>query len=237
MIRCILYFYLYCGSSQQTGPGALRPLDMRIILGCKTLHQLFTTAIKHFRECLFATPTTKSQSSSSKSILGASSVDLQDKAKEKFDHLLGYILVSRKGLTWQELRELIPSLTDEDIQLFIDIFGFLLVTYAPPDADPLSAGRPGIPFVFFKHASFKKAVKESIEVIANETTRAQFHKNIALMIEKQETHNQFMWQRRVDELCFHYQMSGMWIKLKDLISSVEVFCTMFVVPELRYELA
>ena len=46
-----------------------------------------------------------------------------------------------------------------------------------------------------------------------------------------------MWQRRVDELCFHYQMSGMWIKLKDLISSVEVFSTMFVVPELRYELA
>lgn len=46
-----------------------------------------------------------------------------------------------------------------------------------------------------------------------------------------------MWQRRVDELCYHYQMSGMWIKLKDLISSVEVFCTMFVVPELRYELA
>jgi len=29
----------------------------------------------------------------------------------------------------------------------------------------------------------------------------------------------------------------MWIKLKDLISSVEVFSTMFVVPELRYELA
>jgi hypothetical protein len=115
VIRCILYFYLYCGSSQQTGPGALRPLDMRIILGCKTLHQLFTTAIKHFRECLFASPIAKSQSSSSKSILGASSVDLHDKAKEKFDQLLGYILVSRKGLTWQELRELIPALTEEDI--------------------------------------------------------------------------------------------------------------------------
>jgi hypothetical protein len=145
---------------------------MRIILGCKTLHQLFTTAIKHFRECLFASASSKSQTSSSKSILGASSVDVQDKAKEKFDQLLGYILVSRKGLTWQELRELIPALTNEDIQVFIDIFGFLLVTYAPPDADPLSAGRPSIPFVFFKHASFKKAVKESIEVIANETTRA-----------------------------------------------------------------
>lgn len=70
VIRCILYFYLYCGSSHQTGPGALRPLDMRIILGCKTLHQLFVTAIKHFRECLFASPTNipKSHSSSSKSI-------------------------------------------------------------------------------------------------------------------------------------------------------------------------
>ena len=54
VIRCILYFYLYCGSSPYSGPGALRPLDMKIILACKTLHQLFTTAIKHFRECLFS---------------------------------------------------------------------------------------------------------------------------------------------------------------------------------------
>jgi hypothetical protein len=26
--------------------------------------------------------------------------------------------VSRKGITWQELKELIPSLTDDDINLF-----------------------------------------------------------------------------------------------------------------------
>jgi hypothetical protein len=32
-------------------------------------------------------------------------------------------------------------------------------------------------------------------------------------------------------------MSGQWIKLKDLITSIEVFSNMFVVPELRYELA
>ena len=53
VIRCILHFYLYCGSSPYTGPQGLRPLDMKIIIGCKTLGQLFTTAIKHFRDCLF----------------------------------------------------------------------------------------------------------------------------------------------------------------------------------------
>lgn len=53
VIRCILHFYLYCGSTPYTGPHSLRPLDMKIILACKTLSQLFSMAIKHFRDCLF----------------------------------------------------------------------------------------------------------------------------------------------------------------------------------------
>lgn len=38
VIKSILSFYLFCGSSQFTGPQGLRPLDMKIILACKTLH-------------------------------------------------------------------------------------------------------------------------------------------------------------------------------------------------------
>ena len=38
VIRCILHFYLYAGSSQYTGPQGIRPLDMKIILSCKTLN-------------------------------------------------------------------------------------------------------------------------------------------------------------------------------------------------------
>lgn len=103
----------------------------------------------------------------------------------------------------------------------------------------VSASQTQLPqqFIFFKHATFKKAIRQTIEPLVNDHERAQLHKNLATLIEKQEPTNQFLWQRRVDELCYHYQMSGMWIKLKDLISSVEVFSTMFVVPELRYELA
>lgn len=37
VIKCILYFYLFCGSSPYSGPHGLRPLDMKIILACKTL--------------------------------------------------------------------------------------------------------------------------------------------------------------------------------------------------------
>lgn len=57
VIRCILHFYLYCGSTQYTGPHSLRPLDMKIIIACKTLNQLFSLAIKHFRDCLFTKAT------------------------------------------------------------------------------------------------------------------------------------------------------------------------------------
>lgn len=57
VIRCILHFYLYCGSTQYTGPHSLRPLDMKIIIACKTLNQLFSMAIKHFRDCLFTKST------------------------------------------------------------------------------------------------------------------------------------------------------------------------------------
>jgi len=37
VIRCILHFYLFTGSTTYTGPHGLRPLDMKIILACKTL--------------------------------------------------------------------------------------------------------------------------------------------------------------------------------------------------------
>jgi len=34
-------------------------------------------------------------------------------------------------VTWQEVKELIPSLTDDEINLFNEVFGFLLVNYSP----------------------------------------------------------------------------------------------------------
>lgn len=55
-----------------------------------------------------------------------------DQGREKFDQLMSYFIVSRKGITWNEMKELIPTLTDDDIKLFTDIFGFLLVSYVPP---------------------------------------------------------------------------------------------------------
>jgi len=82
-------------------------------------------------------------------------------------------------VTWAELKELIPSLSDDDIKLFQDVFGFLLVTYVPPSESQSLQGHSSrvgmsVPqtFIFFKHASFKKAVKETIEVIKNDQTRA-----------------------------------------------------------------
>ena len=108
VIRCILSFYLFCGSSPYTGPQGLRPLDMKIILGCKTLIQLFTTAIKHFRECLFSTVSKGNSHTPISAVakLTGTSGSLIDKqnnpehGKEKFDQLLSYITVSRKGITW-----------------------------------------------------------------------------------------------------------------------------------------
>jgi ABC-type transporter MlaC component len=91
-------------------------------------------AIKHFRDCLF----TKTVAASSSTINSSPSKpdsrqhsQSVEAGKQKFDQLLSYIYVSRKGITWQELRELIPNLTDEDIELFQSIFGFLLVSYMP----------------------------------------------------------------------------------------------------------
>ena len=106
---------------------------------------------------------------------------------------MSYLIVSRKGVTWNEMKELIPNLTDEDIKLFTDIFGFLLVSYVPPT--DTSASQASLPhtFIFFKHASFKKAVKDSIEALKNDQSRAMLHKNMATIIEKQEPTNQFMW--------------------------------------------
>lgn len=43
--------------------------------------------------------------------------------------------------------------------------------------------------MFYKHPSFKKAVKETIETVKIDQSRAQLHKNLAAMIEKQEPTN------------------------------------------------
>jgi hypothetical protein len=78
--------------------------------------------------------------------------------------------VSRKGITWQELRELIPNLNDEDIEIFQQIFGFLLVSYMPENNISASASQSVLPqsFIFFKHPSFKKAVRHTIESLIND---------------------------------------------------------------------
>ena len=70
-----------------------------------------------------------------------------------------------------------------------------MIQYSPADAEVTTIlnGKRGQTFIFFKHATFKKAAKECIEGIKNENTKAQFHRNIANLIEKQETSNQFMW--------------------------------------------
>ena len=79
-----------------------------------------------------------------------SSQPITEMGKEKFDHLLAYIYVSRKGITWRELKELIPALTDEDIKL---------------------------------------AVRETIECLKVDSSRAALHKNLATLIEKHEPTN------------------------------------------------
>ena len=169
---------------------------MKIILACKTLSQLFSLGIKHFRDCLFT------KSSQVPAISGSPEKPASRQAsqgaelgKQKFDQLLSYIYVSRKGITWQELRELIPNLNDEDIEIFQQIFGFLLVSYMPENNISASASQSVLPqsFIFFKHPSFKKAVRHTIESLINDQTRAQLHKNLATLIEKQEPANQFLW--------------------------------------------
>jgi hypothetical protein len=68
-------------------------------------------------------------------------------------------MISRKGVTWEELRELIPNLTNEDVQVFTDIFGFLLVSHTTEDSRGSVSGNT---FLFFKHANFKRAANETI---------------------------------------------------------------------------
>jgi hypothetical protein len=68
-------------------------------------------------------------------------------------------------------------------------------------------------------------------VINNPDQKVILHRNLANVIEKEE-----FSLRQVDELSHQYYMGKCWIKLKDLISNIEVFSIMFV-PEIKHELA
>jgi hypothetical protein len=166
------------------------PLDPVLILECKSLKDLFSMAIRHFKQSL-----------------------LGDDEDMKLEAVLSYILVSRKGITEAELFELIPNLSETHMNRVMSVFGFLMVK----EKD----------FIFIKHASFHKAIKESLTSCSNQEAKMILHRNIATVIEKQA-----FSLRQVDELSHQYFFGKCWIKLKDLISNIEVFSIMFV-PETK----
>lgn len=67
----------------------VQPLDPMNILECKSLKDLFCLAIHHFKKTL-----------------------LGEDEEQKFESILSYILISRKGITEAELFELIPNLSE-----------------------------------------------------------------------------------------------------------------------------
>lgn len=117
----------------------LIPLDVKTILDCKSLKSMFVLAIHHFRSRIF-----------SLSVSSTYSPNNQEDVT-KFDLVLGYIYVSRKGITEQELLELIPTLSEQELHRFLSVFGFLLIKEQQQ--------------IFFKQASFRKAVKECVPMI------------------------------------------------------------------------
>ncbi|CDW91345.1 histidine acid phosphatase family protein [Stylonychia lemnae] len=202
VVKGILNFCLLYNKYQSRDDELFKvvPLDPRQVLESRSLKQMFITAINHFRLYLFT-------------------ISSNNTAEEqyKFDTLIGYIYVSRKGVTEKELFELIPSLSDQQFQRFMSVFGFALVKEQEQ--------------IFIKHSSFKKAVRESVQLIKNEDQKIVLHRNLSTVIEK-ETFS----LRQIDELSHQYFMGKCWIKLKDLISNIEVFSIMFV-PEIKHELA
>ena len=162
-------------------------------------------AINHFRQWIF----------SAAHLYNTGQPSHQE--EQKFEHLMGYIYISRKGISRQEILELIPSLTDLQLNRFLSIFGFVFVQEQEQ--------------IFIKHASFKKAVRDTIQLIQNEDQKIILHRNLSMVIEKES-----FSLRQIDELSHQYFMGKCWIKLKDLISNIEVFSIMFV-PEIKHELA
>jgi hypothetical protein len=95
VIKCVMNFNLYCSTLALSS--GVRPLDLKIILGCKTLHQLFVTVLKHFRECLFSSnKTALNQTSSSIGVIPSKpyhsvgdskseAIQVAEKGADKFD--------------------------------------------------------------------------------------------------------------------------------------------------------
>ena len=85
--------------------------------------------------------------------------------------MLGYLYVSRKGISEVELLELIEGLTENQMQRFLSVFGFLLVR----DKD----------YMFIQHNSFRKAIKETIDIVQNDDKAMILSRNLSAVIEKE----------------------------------------------------
>jgi len=89
-INAMMHFYLvYNKYEEDEVMGSITPLDLGRMLECKSLKDQFVLAIDHFRPQL----------------LGSDSRDFQT----KYNLLWGYLYVSRKGITSDELTSLVIS--------------------------------------------------------------------------------------------------------------------------------
>lgn len=173
--------------------------------------------------------------------------------RQIFLQILIYLSNTRKGLILSELQEL---LTEEDhfdkeeakrgIDEFVEIFDFAY-TLSPSTFQLMSQN-----FQFVKSinclidyvnkksgeaqgaADGEEASPQAINVEENlQVTygQAAICRNICSLIEKQS-----FSLRQIDELVFQYQKSKQWQRLKEIISSIEVFSILYN-PETKHQLA
>lgn len=105
----------------------LIPLNVNEALESKSIEELIVKAIKHYKESLF----------------GETPSDI-----EKFELFLGYLYQTRKGLTEDELSEIIEGITEEQILRFLSLFDILLIQHNN--------------YIFIRNVAFRKAIKESL---------------------------------------------------------------------------
>lgn len=134
IIKSILNFYLLCSKFENDKDiDLIPPYKIENIMNAPNLRTIFMNALVHFKTYIFGT---------------------NEDDQAKFENLVGYIYVSRKGISESELYELIPTLTETQFKRFMSIFGFLLIK----EKD----------YIFIKHGSFKRAIREKISCIKSE---------------------------------------------------------------------
>ena len=139
-------------------------------------------------------------------------------ARSKFRRISCILAITKTGLRKDELKDCL-EVKIETIEVYLKLFSFALLEFKSQFKFNNEAYKLTVEKLYMQEELFRNEIHSSIFTILLKTKH--FNSNIRL----------------IDEVSYNiYKQSNQWLRLKDLLSNLEIFCQLYK-PDDKYTLA